>query len=143
MSSVKETAKKTGFLEHVLEKLNMPDVTVLTDRAETLAHDTNMRETFDFVLARALARLPVLLEYTLPFCTIGGRVIAWKHGGINQEIDDAATACRLLGGKLAPVCNIDLDNLSDNRILVLVDKTSRTPSVYPRKVGFARKNPIK
>jgi 16S rRNA (guanine527-N7)-methyltransferase len=135
-------AKKTGFLEHVLERLNMPDVTVLTGRAETLAHDVNMRETFDFVLARALARLPVLLEYTLPFCTVGGQVIAWKHGGIDQEIDDAATACRLLGGKLAPVCHINLNNLSDNRILVLVDKTYSTPSGYPRKAGFVRKNPI-
>ena len=135
-------AKKTGFLEHVLERLNMPDVTVLTGRAETLAHDASMRETFDFVLARALARLPVLLEYTLPFCTVGGQVIAWKHGGIDQEIDDAATACRLLGGKLAPVCHINLNNLSDNRILVLVDKTYSTPSGYPRKAGFVRKNPI-
>ena len=139
---VDSVAKKTGFLEHVLERLNIPDVTVLTGRAESFAHDVNMRETFDFVLARALARLPVLLEYTLPFCTIGGQVIAWKHGGIDQEIDDSAAACQLLGGTLAPVCNINIDNLSDNRILVLVEKTRSTPSGYPRKAGFARKNPI-
>ena len=96
ISLIDSIGKKTGFLNHLLSRLNLSGVKVFTDRAEQLAHDPNMRERFDFVLARAVARMPVLLEYTLPFCAVGGKVVAWKHGGIEEELSESVNASRLL-----------------------------------------------
>ncbi|MCH7620775.1 MAG: 16S rRNA (guanine(527)-N(7))-methyltransferase RsmG, partial [Chloroflexi bacterium] len=73
--------KKTAFLRHLLQVLELPDVTVLTARAEQLGRAPETRERFDLVLARGVAKLPALLEYALPLCRIGGKIVAWKHGG--------------------------------------------------------------
>ena len=142
ISLIDSIGKKTGFLNHLLSRLNLSGVKVFTDRAEQLAHDPNMRERFDFVLARAVARMPVLLEYTLPFCAVGGKVVAWKHGGIEEELSESANASRLLGGSEHTVCDVNLTSLQDNRILVIVEKTSLSPVRYPRKAGLAKKSPI-
>jgi 16S rRNA (guanine527-N7)-methyltransferase len=91
--------KKTAFLRHLLQVLVLPDVAVLTERAEQLGPET--RESFDLVLARGVAKLPALLEHALPLCHIEGKEVAWKHGGIQQELESAqrafATAGRPLG----------------------------------------------
>ena len=142
ISLIDSIGKKTGFLNHLLSRLNLSGVKVFTDRAEQLAHDPNMRERFDFVLARAVARMPVLLEYTLPFCAVGGKVVAWKHGGIEEELSESANASRLLGGSEHTVCDVNLTSLQDNRILVIVEKTSLSPVRYPRRAGLAKKSPI-
>ena len=142
VSLIDSIGKKTKFLNHLLSQLNLSDVKVFTDRAEKLAHDNNMRERFDFVLARAVARMPVLLEYTLPFCVVGGKVVAWKHGGIDEELSESTNACRLLGGSECTVCDVNLTGLQDNRILGIVEKTSSSPIGYPRKAGLAKKSPI-
>ena len=142
ISLIDSIGKKTGFLNHLLSRLNLSGVKVFTDRAEQLAHDPNMRERFDFVLARAVARMPVLLEYTLPFCAVGGKVVAWKHGGIEEELSESVNASRLLGGSEHTVCDVNLTSLQDNRILVIVEKTSLSPVRYPRKAGLAKKSPI-
>ena len=86
--------------------------------------------------------MPVLLEYTLPFCAVGGKVVAWKHGGIEEELSESANASRLLGGSEHTVCDVNLTSLQDNRILVIVEKTSLSPVRYPRKPGLAKKSPI-
>ena len=142
ISLIDSVGKKTGFLNHLLSRLNLSGVKVFTDRAEQLAHDPNMRERFDFVLARAVARMPVLLEYTLPFCAVGGKVVAWKHGGIEEELSESVNASRLLGGSEHTVCDVNLTSLQDNRILVIVEKTSLSPVRYPRRAGLAKKSPI-
>ena len=134
--------KKTAFLHHLLQVLELPEVAVLTARAEQLGQDPEMREKFDVVLVRGVAKLPTLLEYTLPLCRIGGKVVAWKHGGIRPELESAQRALQLLGGHLEMVIPVSLTRLTDNRILVVVEKISTVPEEYPRRPGLPRKQPL-
>ena len=134
--------KKTAFIRHIVELLEIPDVTIITDRAENLGHDHHYRETFDLVLVRGVAKFPTLLEYTLPLCRIGGKVIAWKYGGIEEELASGAQALKILGGSTPEIMPITLSALHDNRILVSIDKVHPTPELYPRQPGTPRKNPL-
>ena len=134
--------KKTTFLRHLLQVLELPDVTVLTARAEQLGRAPETRERFDLVLARGVAKLPALLEYALPLCRIGGKVVTWKHGGIQQELESAQRALQLLGGRWGQIIPVALTGLTDNRILVTVEKVSATPAEYPRRPGLPRKQPL-
>ena len=135
--------KKTRFLHHLVETLELTGVAIHTGRAEELARHSELRAGFDLALARGVARLPALLEYTLPFCKIGGKVAAWKHGGIAQEMADAEAAMGVLGGRLDAVYPVSITGLTDDRVLVAVDKVKPTPSKYPRRVGLPAKQPIK
>ena len=134
--------KKTAFLRHLLLVLELPDVKVLTARAEQLGRAPETRERFDLVLARGVARLPALLEYALPLCRIGGKVVAWKHGGIQQELEGAQRALQLLGGRWGQIIPVVLTGLTDNRILVMAEKVKHTPAEYPRRPGLPRKQPL-
>lgn len=136
--------KKTAFLEHIVEALALDETTVLRGRAEELAHDPGLREGFDLVTARGLARMPVLLEYTLPFCKLGGKVAALKHGGakFEEELASAERALGLLGGRVQHVYQVEIDGLTDNRVVVVVEKTKATPKEYPRRTGTPRKSPL-
>ena len=136
--------KKAAFLVHVVEALELEETRVLKGRAEALAHDPGLREGFDLVTARGLARMPVLLEYTLPFCKIGGKVAAWKHGGADfeKELAGAKRALQLLGGRVASIYEVEIAGLTDNRVVVVVEKTQATPEAYPRRTGIPAKRPL-
>jgi len=136
------TAKKAAFLHHVKHKLGLDNVEIIVGRAEDAAHKAQYREKFALVLSRAVARLPTLVELTLPFCTIGGCFIAQKKGDINSEIGQAARAISLLGGNLREVKRVDLAEFTDARWLVVIDKVSPTPQQYPRRPGIPAKKPL-
>jgi 16S rRNA (guanine527-N7)-methyltransferase len=136
------TTKKTTFLKHIVRKLELENVEVLNARAEEAAHLPVYREQFALVLSRAVALLPTLVELTLPFCRIGGRFIAQKKGEIDQEVDRAKKAIAVLGGKLNQIRKIELEEFSDARYLVIVDKICSTPSEYPRRPGVPKRRPI-
>jgi len=136
------TAKKAAFLHHVKQKLGLNNVEIVVGRAEEIAHESQYRERFDTVLSRAVAPLSTLVELTLPFCTIGGSFIAQKKGAINQEISQAGKAISLLGGNLREVKRIDLPEFTDERRLIIIDKLSPTPQLYPRRPGIPSKRPL-
>jgi 16S rRNA (guanine527-N7)-methyltransferase len=142
LALVESTGKKTAFLRHLVDVLGLSSVEIYTGRAEELGHSPELRESFDLVLARGVAKLPVLLEYTLPFGRRGGKVVAWKHGGIEEEIASAAHALRVLGGRHLAVHPIKVTGLTDNRILVVVEKVSPTPVNFPRRPGVPAKQPL-
>lgn len=136
------TAKKAAFLRHLTQKLGFDDVDIAVRRAEEVARQPQYRERFDIVLCRAVAQLPVLAELTLPFCTIGGRLIAQKKGDIEAEIDRAAKAIEIMGGSQPLVKRVELGELADERYLVIVNKIAPTPDKYPRRPGIPAKSPI-
>jgi 16S rRNA (guanine527-N7)-methyltransferase len=139
---IEPTTKKTAFLEHITRRLELKNVEVLNSRAEEAAHLPLYREQFALVLSRAVALLPTLVELTLPFCQIGGRLIAQKKGQIGQEIDRSKEAIAVLGGKLNQIKKIELDEFNDARYLVIIDKIYPTPNKYPRRPGVPRRRPI-
>ena len=116
------------------------DMAYLLERP--LARQPDLRERFDLVLARGVAKLAVLSEYTLPFCAVGGQVATWKHLGIERELSDAQPAIDLLGGRLEGVHQVSASGLSDDRVLVLLDKVKPTPQMFPRRPGRPAKQPI-
>jgi 16S rRNA (guanine527-N7)-methyltransferase len=136
------TAKKAVFLHHLKQKLGLNDIEIIVGRAEEVAHETQYREKFDVVLSRAVASLPTLVELTLPFCTVGGSFIAQKKGTIDLELSRASQAISLLGGNLWGVKRVDLEEFTDERWLVVIDKVLPTPQLYPRRLGIPSKRPL-
>ena len=139
---VEATGKKAAFLEHLVGRLGLQDVDVLTGRAETLGHEAGLREGFDFVVARAVSGMAALAELTLPFCRVGGRVIAWKSRGAAADIRGAAGAISATGGELIEEIEVALPGLGDDRILVVLGKVAKTPERYPRRPGVPARRPL-
>lgn len=142
LTLVDSVGKKTAFMSHLVDTLGLTGVTVIQGRCEELGHRRELREHFDWALVRSLARMPALLEYTLPFCKQGGKVVAWKHGGIQDELFAATRALRTLGGRYLATHPVTLTGLTDNRIVVVVEKVQPTPAEYPRRTGVPAKQPI-
>lgn len=136
------TRKKTLFLEHLVQALGLADVTVLTGRAEEIAREPGQREAYDVAVSRAVAELAVLAELCLPFVRVGGRMIAQKKAGIEDELRAAGRAITVLGGRLLPVQTYKLQSLPEPRWLIVVDKVKPTPPQYPRRAGVPAKKPL-
>ncbi len=142
LALVESAKKKAAFLHHIVEKLGLEDVSIYTGRAEELAREKGLRDAFDLVAVRALAKLPLLLEFSLPFCKPGGRLVALKHGGDWSEQESAANALSELGGHIEKGSTVLLEGLTDDRIVISIVKTGPTPSRYPRAVGIPGKRPL-
>ena len=143
LTLVEATGKKTEFLNYIVSILGLKNVEVINERVEILAHDVDYRAGFNIVISRAVASLATLAELTLPFCPTGGTVIAPKKGDIRREVEESLKAIDILGGSLREVRLVELDDLIDDRYLVIIDKISPTPDKYPRRPGIPEKRPIK
>ena len=126
----------------MVEKLCLNNVLVHTGRSETLARESGLRDSFDLVVVRALAKLPLLLELCLPFCKIGGKLVALKHGGDWSEQESASNALKQLGGQIERVSTVLVDGLTDDRVVISIEKIKRTPERYPRAIGVPQKRPL-
>lgn len=135
------TRKKLGFIRAVLEETGLVGET-LHLRAEEAGKLPKYREKFDFVTARAVADMAVLVEYCLPFVRAGGLFLAMKSAAAEEEIQNAAGAVRLLGGKTEQNLLFDLVENTPRRI-VFVRKISQTPPKYPRASAKIAKSPLK
>ena len=140
---VDATGKKAAFLEHLVRRLGLRGVDVLAGRAETLGHDSELRESFDFVVARAVSGMATLAELTLPFCRPGGRVIAYKTRSADDEIQEAENAIATMGGKLSEVVEASVPGIGNDRLLVVLKKTTQSPDRYPRRPGLPGKRPVR
>jgi len=139
---IESIGKKTTFLRHIVAGLGLDNVEVIQGRAEEMARSSLYREQFALAVSRAVAPLPALVELALPFCRIGGKFIAQKKGNVNAEINQADKATLTLGGKLSEVKRVELEELSDQRYLIVFAKISPTSEKYPRKPGLIRRRPI-
>jgi 16S rRNA (guanine527-N7)-methyltransferase len=135
-------AKKATFLQHIIEQLELSHAEIVVGRAEEIAHQPLFRQNFTLVVSRAVASLPTLVELALPFCQIGGKFVAQKKGEIEQEVVQASKAIEALGGKLKQVKKIELEELSDERYLVIIDKIYPASGKYPRRPGIPMRRPI-
>lgn len=132
--------KCTDFLNILVEKLKIKDIEIINQRAEDLGHNMQYRENFDIVLSRAVAKMPTLVEYTLPFLKTGGIFIAQK-GKIDDELEKSNYAISLLGGKIKNIINVKIPGLNE-RHLIVIEKVKNTPSKFPRRPGIPSKRPI-
>lgn len=134
--------KKLVFLDEVIDELELDDVKTIHGRAETLGHDDSLREKFDLVTARAVAYLPVLTEYCLPFLKPGGKFVAYKSADCKDEIASSHDALIALGGEIAEDESFVLPETNIKRRIIAVEKIFPTPASFPRRVGIPRKKPL-
>ena len=135
-------AKKVKFCAEVIRQLGLSNIRAMQGRAEEAAHQQALREQFDCVTARAVATLPTLVEYLLPFVKVGGMCVAMKGSDAEAEAAQADAAIRMLGGKLNRVVPVSLPGLPDKRALIVIDKVAPTPRAYPRQGGMPRSAPL-
>ncbi|MDO4594418.1 MAG: 16S rRNA (guanine(527)-N(7))-methyltransferase RsmG [Tissierellia bacterium] len=138
MTLIDLVRKKTDFCNRVIEKLELKNIRAIHTRAEDYAKEK--REVFDTVTSRAVANLSTLCEYALPFLKIGGKFIAMKGPNAEVEIEEAQKAIETLGGALIDVVPIEIED--QKRLIVIIEKVSKTPKKYPRGQNKALKNPI-
>ena len=142
LTLLESNRKKAVFLEHMVQVLSLEKVEVLHMRAEKAGHLASHRESYDWALVRAVAKLPVLCEYLLPLVKVGGYMLAQKGTRIEAEVDAANEALGILGGGLKEIIPYSLLEMPEERNLVIVNKTDRTPKKYPRREGIPTKRPI-
>ncbi len=135
-------AKRVRFLEQAIQKLQLKEVKAIHLRAEDAAKSPLFREKYQLAVARAVAKLPVLLEYCLPFVTVGGRFMALKGLDIEEEISLSKNALEVLGGEVEEIINYKLPLNMGNRSLVIIKKVINSPDKFPRKAGTPAKFPL-
>ena len=135
-------AKRLRFLQQVIDRLELKDISCVHLRAEDAGRAAAHREKYDLVTSRAVAGLAVLAEYCLPLVKVGGRMIALKGAKYQEEIAAAKKALPQLGGKLVKAKRVALPGIDDGRAIVIINKVSKTPAQYPRKAGVPEKQPL-
>jgi len=134
-------SKRVVFLDHIIKILNLNNICAVHGRAEDLAR-TNLRESFDLCVSRAVSQLNVLCEYCLPFISINGLFISYKGNKTMEELELSENAIITLGGKVeSALDDISLD-ASTNRGFVIIRKEFPTDDRYPRRAGKPVKRPL-
>lgn len=132
--------KRVGFLNDVIDELNLNDIEAIHGRAEDIARDKAYRASYDIAVSRAVANLSTLSEYCLPFVKIGGKFVSYKSGDCADEVDNAKAAIHLLGGKINKIDEFSYSN--NSRSFIVIDKVMNTSNKYPRKAGLPSKKPL-
>ncbi|MFZ2361988.1 MAG: 16S rRNA (guanine(527)-N(7))-methyltransferase RsmG [Anaerolineae bacterium] len=141
LTLLEATGKKCRFMQHVVDTLGLTDVTVVQARAEDFGQHAG-RLAFDLALARAVTRLPTLLEYGLPLLKRGGWFVIQKGREPQEELAQSRLALQTLGGSLHDVLPVAVPGLDAERSLILVAKAAQTPAAYPRRAGIPERQPI-
>lgn len=136
ITAVDSVGKKTKFITLVKEELDLRNLTVLTERIEDLGQQAKHRASYDLVLARAVAKLNILLEFAIPLLKINGHFIAFKNADIADELLEAQSTIEELGVEL-----IEQDYYQDKQLLVF-KKLKATNKLYPRNNQQIKQNPL-
>jgi 16S rRNA (guanine527-N7)-methyltransferase len=142
LTLVEATGKKIAFLRHIVARLSLDSVTLVNERAETVGQMPEHRERYDWAVARAVAGMPVLAEYLLPLCAMGGHALAQKGESAHAEAAEAEHAIHLLGGRLAQIIPVELPTVAETHYLIDILKVAATPPHYPRRPGMPGKRPL-
>lgn len=134
--------KRLNFLDIIIKALDLREIRTVHARAENFGRDMHFRNYFDTVSSRAVARLPVLLEYALPVLKVNGLFLAPKGSQVVDELAESQKALKLLGGVVESVEHFSLGEGAEHRAIVLIRKVKETPSQYPRQAGTPAKDPI-
>jgi 16S rRNA (guanine527-N7)-methyltransferase len=133
--------KRVDFLKTVIDRLGL-NAEALHLRAEDAARRDDLRGGFDLAVARAVAPMNVLCEYMLPLVRVGGKMLALKGPGLDEELAQAENALRLLGGELERVQPLAIPGRDWNHRAAWIAKTAPTPRKYPRRAGTVEKKPL-
>ena len=134
--------KRIRFLNEVIEKLSLLDISAVHGRVEDLARNPEYREKFGIAIARAVAALPVLSEYCLPFVKKGGVFVAMKSEKASEELESSKNALKILKGTVIMTKSFVLPSTDLGRTIIQIRKDGDIPMKYPRKAGTPSKQPL-
>lgn len=135
--------KRLIFLTEVKKQLKLDNIEIIHARAEEIGQNKKYREKFDYATSRAVANLSTLSEYLLPLVKINGKCICMKASNIEEELNQAQNAIKVLGGEVTDIEKFKLPQSDIDRTIITISKTKNTPNKYPRKAGTPSKDPIK
>lgn len=134
--------KRVKFLEETFELLKFDHIRAVHGRAEEYAKQKEHREQYDLCVSRAVSNLATLAEYCLPYVKCGGYFVSYKSGKVQEEVQQAEKAIKILGGKVKDIIYFQLPDSEIERSLVVIEKKVKTPGKYPRKAGTPLKEPL-
>ena len=134
--------KRINFLNLVIETLGLEKIRAIHGRCEDVAKDFMFREKFDYGVARAVAALPTLLEYVLPFVKVGGQMLAYKSVQAQSELALSTRAQNILGGRSVEIKKYMIYEISSERNIIVINNQNHTPNGYPRSGNKAKSNPL-
>ena len=132
VTSLEATGKKVTFQKHIIDLLHLDGIVTIHARAEELAQNQAYRASFDVVTARAVASLPALLEYSAPYCHVGGAIILPKKGELAEELAQGKRAALQVGATLKADVPVTLSGLDDGRRLLVWEQKKLCPPQFPR-----------
>jgi len=136
------TGKKVTFLRHIIETLHLDSIEAVQGRAEELAHQSAYRAAFDVVTGRAVASLSTLLEYSAPYCRVGGALIFPKKGELADELQHGKRTAGLLGARFKADLPVQIPGLADGRRLLVWEQQKLCPAQFPRAGTVMAKKPL-
>ena len=142
ITSLDATGKKIRFQQEVIADLGLRNVQPVHGRAEELIRQPGERGHYQFVMARAVAALPTLLEYCCPFTYTSCRIVMPKKGNLTDELAAGRRAAEILGAYLPDPIPVTIPPLDDGRVLVVADQMRRCPPQYPRPAGAPARHPL-
>ena len=134
--------KRIKFLEMVIQEDKLKNIKVLHGRVEEIGHNKAYRGNFDVVTSRAVAKLNILLEYMLPLLKLGGKCICLKGPNIEEELEEARNAIKILGGQIDKIEQMELPYSDNRRNIIIVKAVKQSPNKYPRKPGTPTTSPL-
>lgn len=135
--------KKAQFLKEVMNKLGLENVQVLCQRAEEAGRSLEHRQAYSYAVCRAVGPLPVALEYSLPFVTVGGCTVLYSGSDIGLDRSRIQGIADLLGGKLEGFREYEVTGADRRRTLIVFRKVKETDRRYPRRAGIPAKRPLR
>ncbi len=135
------TSKRANFLAYVADKLVLKNVKVVCKRAEDYINE-NQREKYDFVVSRAVSKLNILLELSIPYLIVNGKLVAYKGLTYKEEILDSKNALKELNSTLIAINEDILDFTTENRFNLIIQKNKSTSNKYPRLYKEIKKRPL-
>lgn len=134
------TKKRANFLKEVIKLLDLKNVEVVSLRAEE--YIKNNRESFDYVLSRAVSKLNILLELSIPFLIKKGILIAYKGINYQEEISESKNALKILNSKILKIDEKELKEINEKRYNIFIQKIEETNLKYPREYRLIKKKAL-
>jgi len=135
--------KRIMFLKEVIDQLNLSNFELIHGRAEDFGNNLMYREKYELCVSRAVANLSVLSEYCLPFVKVGGNFVSYKGSDVQDELDQALNAIKILGGNFSDIKLVKIPYTDIIHSLIIIKKSRQCPTKYPRKAGKPSKSPLK
>lgn len=142
LTMLEATGKKAAFIQSCIDELGLKNAKVVSERAETVGQNPSFRGQYAAAVSRAVGPMSLVLEYSLPLVSVGGRVLAMKGPKAEQELEEASDALTILGAGDLAIVDAYPESFGNDLVIVSIIKEAETPEEYPRLPGVPKKQPL-